>query len=99
MAQTLGVVHILVSREAAEHRLTQHADQCMAAVLAGTRVSQCFSSRCAQTERVIEFAIGEQTGIGGHDGSAKLHRDTAVEIKSKNAVFGFTRQVRHFCLT
>jgi hypothetical protein len=95
VAQSLGVVHILVSCEPAEHRLTQHADQRMTAVLSRARVSQCFAGRRAQTERVIEFAIGEQTGIGCYNGAAKLHRHAAVKIYAKSIIFRFTRRVRH----
>lgn len=73
----------------------QHAHQRMTTVLAGARVSQCFSSRCAQTERVIEFAIRKQTCIGRYDGAAKLHRHAPIEIDAKNVVLRFTRQVRH----
>ena len=65
---TIGAVNVARSKRAAlqiaelvedEHRLAQHADQCMTTILAGTRVSQRVGSRRAQPERVIEFAIGE----------------------------------------
>lgn len=59
VAQTLGVIYILVSSEAPEHGLPQQADQCMTAVLAGARVGECFSRYCTQSQRVVEFAIGE----------------------------------------
>jgi hypothetical protein len=35
----------------------------MTAVLAGTRVSQRSASYRAQTQRIVEFAIGDQTCI------------------------------------
>jgi hypothetical protein len=59
VTKALGVVDIFISGEAAEDRLAQHADQRMTAVLAGSRVGQCFARLRAQTKCVIEFAIGE----------------------------------------
>jgi hypothetical protein len=40
VAQALGVVHVLISSKAAEHRLPQQTDQRMAAVPAGSRISE-----------------------------------------------------------
>jgi hypothetical protein len=37
VAQALAVFHVLISSKAAEHRLPQQTDQCMAAVPAGSR--------------------------------------------------------------
>jgi hypothetical protein len=66
----------------------------MTAVLAGTRVSQCFTSRRAQTEGVVEFSVGEQTCIGCYNGAAKLDPNAAVKIYAESIVFGFTRPTR-----
>ena len=63
------------------------------------RIGKKVTDRWSQSECIIEFTMREQTDIGGHDGSAKLHHDAAVEIEPKNAVFGFTRRVRHFGVT
>src|SRR6266487_6026798 len=51
-AQALGVVHVLISSEATKHRLSQHTDQRMAAVLARARVGECLACHSAQSERV-----------------------------------------------
>jgi len=67
----------------------------MIAVLARARVGERFTRKFAQTERIIEFAIGEQTGVGCDDGPAKLKHHAAVEIKSENTVMRFTHGVRH----
>src|SRR5450830_1410314 len=40
VAQAFGIVHIIVTGEAAEHRLTQQTDQRMATVLARARISE-----------------------------------------------------------
>ncbi len=65
----------------------------MTAVFARTCVSQCFSSRRAQTKRVIEFALSEQTCVGCYNGAAKLHRNAAVKIYAPSIVLRFTRRV------
>jgi len=72
MAQAFGVVHILVSSEASEHRLSQQADESMPAVLAGARVGEHLARRCCKAERVVELPIGEQSRVGGDHRSAKL---------------------------
>jgi len=37
----------------------------MAAVLAGAGVGEPLARHCAEAERVVEFPVSEQTGIGG----------------------------------
>ena len=95
MAQAFGVVHILVSGKATEYRLPEQPDQCMAAILAGACVGEHSLAIADQSERVIEFAIGKQPGIGGHDGTAKLEHQAAVKIEPNSIRFRFTRRVRH----
>ena len=87
MAQALGVVHVLVSGKTPEHRLPQQPDQRMAAVLAGARIGEHLAGHRAEAECVVEFAIGEQSGIGGDDGAAKLQRQAAVEIEPESTRF------------
>ena len=59
------IVHVLISSEAAEHRPPQQTDQRMASVLAGARIGEHLARHRSQTKHVVEFAIGEQPGIGG----------------------------------
>jgi hypothetical protein len=54
------------------------------------------TAHAAQAEYIIEFAIGEQTCIGGDDGSTKLKHNATVEIEMQNLVLRFTRRVRRF---
>jgi len=49
----------------------------------GERVA-CHS---AQPECVVEFAVRQQSRIGGDHGAAKLHHQTAVEIELESPVF------------
>ena len=95
MAKSVGIVDILVSRKAAEHRLPQHAEQGMPAIFARACVGQHLAGQSRQAQRVVEFAIGKQTGIGGHDRTAKLEHQSAVEIEPERPAVRFTRRVRH----
>jgi hypothetical protein len=71
-AQALGVVQVLVSREASEYGLPQHPDQRMPAILARSRIRERFPGDRAEAERVVQFPISEQPTIGGHHRTAKL---------------------------
>ena len=95
MAQTFGVVHILVSGKATENGLPQQPDKRMAAILAGARVGERIACHHRQAEHVIEFAIGQQSGIRGHHRAAKLEHQAAVEIEPESPIIRFTRRVRH----
>jgi hypothetical protein len=86
VAQTFGVVHVLVSGEPPEHRLPQQPDQRMATVPAGARVSERAACHHAEVEGVVEFTIGQQASIGRDDRTAKLERQSAVEIEPERAI-------------
>jgi hypothetical protein len=81
MAKTVSIIHILVSGKAAKDRLPEQPGQCVAAISARAGVGQNIARQRRQSQHVIEFAIGKQTGIGGHDRTAKLQHHAAVEIE------------------
>ena len=95
MAQALGVVHIFISGKSPKYGLPQHPDECMPTILAGAGVSEHLARHRRQSERVVEFAIGEQSCVGGDHRSAKLKHQSAVEIEPESAIIRFTRRVRH----
>jgi hypothetical protein len=64
VAQALGVVHVLISSKAAEHRLPQQTDQRTAAVSAGSRISEYLARHLGQAECIVEFAVCQQSQIG-----------------------------------
>ena len=72
MPQAQRVVDILVSGKPPEHRLPQQPDQCMAAVPAGTCIGEQLTGHRAETEGVVELAIGQQSSIGGDPGAMEL---------------------------
>jgi hypothetical protein len=95
MAQPLGVVHILVSGKSSEHRLSQHSDESMSAILASACVGERITCHRAEAQRVVQFPVCEQACVGGNHRSAKLKHQSAVEIEPESAIIRFTRRVRH----
>ncbi len=95
MAQTLRVVDILVTGKASEHRLPQQTNQSMAAIPPGARIGEHITSYCAETESIVEFAIGEQPSIGGNYRAMELKLQAAVKIEPESAIIRFTRRVLH----
>ena len=69
----------------------------MPAILAGARIGEHVTTRVAQAHRVIQSAIGQQPGIGGDRGAAKLEHQPAVKIEPQPPI-RFTHWVRHRCL-
>jgi hypothetical protein len=82
--QPVGVVHILVSGKPTEDRLPQHADQMMAAVLAGASVSEYGARHGGQTECVIQFAIGKQARRPASDVTTEP-RNWSIRRRSKSS--------------
>jgi hypothetical protein len=59
VAQSLGVVHVLVPGQPAEYRLPQQPDQEVLSVLAGACIGQSLTAACGQSEHVVQLAVGE----------------------------------------
>jgi hypothetical protein len=89
----LGVVHVLVSGQPSEHRLPKQPLDHVADVLVASRLDQDRSGHAGQSERVIQFAIGEQSGIPGDLAAVKFQLQATVEIDPKMRPSGFTRWV------
>ena len=64
--QPLGVVHVLVPGKASVDRLAQETHDAVPAILASPVVGEDISRDCSHTQGVVEFAIGEQSGVRGH---------------------------------
>src|SRR5262245_12672100 len=72
---------ILVSGKTTEYRLPQQTNQRVAAVLARACIGEHLARHHAQPKSVVEFAVGQQPGIRGDNGAAKLQRQAAIEIE------------------
>ena len=95
MAQPLGVVDVLVPGQPPENGLPQHTHERVPAVLTGAGVGEPFAGQIRKAKCVVEFAIGEQTGIRRDDRTAKLQRQPAIEIEPECLAVGFTHPVCH----
>ena len=95
MAHPLGVIHVLIAGQPSEHGLSQHSHQRMAAIPASARLSENFGRHRGKTERIVEFPICEQSGVGGHHRSAELKQQAAVEIDPERPIVRSTRRERH----
>jgi hypothetical protein len=56
-------------------------DQSMAAVLAGAAIGEHIARHRAQTKSIVEFAIGEQSGVRGDPATMELKLYPPVEIE------------------
>jgi hypothetical protein len=95
MRQPVGIVHVLVARQAPEHRLAELSNQGMASVRAGAGVREDISSGLAQTKDIVEFAAGQQTAIRRDLRSMELQLEATVEPQAKSGVLRFTRRRFH----
>ena len=62
--EPVGVVHILVSGEPSKDGLAKQTDDTVPTVLAGPAVSQDITRQYGQAQGIVEFAVGEQAGVG-----------------------------------
>src|SRR5450759_715743 len=60
-------------------KVPKQTNQRMAAVPAGARIGESFDCHFGQAERVVEFAVCQQSGIGRDHGAAKLQHQAPVE--------------------
>src|SRR5262249_51533269 len=75
------------------NRLAQQGEQAMPGVLPGSGVLQSARRRAGQPEGVIEFPIGEESGVTGNRGPVELQLDLAVEIGSQGVILTLTHGV------
>jgi putative NADPH-quinone reductase len=73
----------------------QRTDKRMAAVLARARIGERIACNHRQAEHVIEFAIGQQSGIRGHHRAAKLEHDGYFTTPyDSKAIAGYVARLR-----
>src|SRR5262245_9955593 len=93
--ESVGVVHVFVAGEPAEHGLTELGEQRVASVLPGARVGEEISSQRRQAERVIEFPEREQAGVGSDGGAVEFELQATVESEPETLPIAFTRRTIH----
>jgi hypothetical protein len=85
--QALSVVEVLVPGEPTEEGLTQEGREAVACVPAGPCVVQLVGGRVGELEGVVEFAVGQESGIAGDVGAVEFEA-AAVELGSKRSNWG-----------
>ena len=95
MAQSFGIVDIFVSGKTAEYGLTQHSNKSVPAIFAGPCIRESVAGHRGQATHVVEFPVGQQSGVRGDDRTTKLEDQLAVGIELENFTSRFTRRVRH----
>ncbi len=65
----------------------------MADVAAGTAFLEIVGSNSANSQGIIQFSDGQQSGVGGDGSTAKLQLDFWVELKSERGLVTVTHQV------
>ena len=95
MRETIGVVHILIAGEAAEHRLAKQPAQQVPGVLAAAAFRQRRTRQIGQPKRIIQFAIGQQSAVRGDTATVEFQPQPPVEINPQGAIIRFTRWVFH----
>jgi hypothetical protein len=95
MRQPVGIVDVLIPGEATEDGLAELGCEGVAAVAARPGIGENLPGKFGQAESVIEFAEGEQTGVGGDSRAVEFQLQATVKSESKIGFCRFTRWVFH----
>jgi hypothetical protein len=80
-----GVVHILVPRRAAVHRLPEQVGEGKLRVLPTAGVCQVLFDEFSEAESLVEFAHQNQAVVGGDAGPLKLDLERGIEGELKES--------------
>jgi hypothetical protein len=72
VAQPLGVVHILVPRQATVHRLPQQIGEGKLRILPTAGVCQVLFDEFSEAESLVEFAHQNQAAVRSHAGTLEI---------------------------
>jgi len=86
MRQPVGIVHILVPRQAPEHRLTELANQDMTAVLARPGIRKDCSGQLRKAEGIIEIPQREQPSVGRDLGAVEFQLQAGIERDPESGI-------------
>lgn len=91
--QPLGVVHVVVARQASKDRLPEETKECMLDVLPRTNIDEPRSRRLGQPKGFIEFTESEQSRVRCDRRSPELQLEPPVKIEPKRPLCSFTHWV------
>ena len=67
-----GIVHAVVPAKASENGLAELPDKIVATVLPTAGVRECVPGNLGQHDRIIQFSIRQQSGVGRDLGTVEL---------------------------
>ena len=88
-AEPVGIVHVVVPAKASENGLAELPDKTVAAVLPATGVRECIPGNLGQSDRIIQFPIRQQPGVGRDLGTVELQLQPTVKTEPQNPRFPF----------
>src|ERR1700730_9061277 len=91
--QSLGVVEVLVARQATVNRLPQQIGQRELLVRALSGVAQVFLDELLQTQSLIQLANQNQATIGSHSRSLEIDLQRSIEQELKWLILFLTHWV------
>ncbi len=91
----VGIIHVVVSAKASENRLTELPYKTVATALPTTGVRQYVPGDLCQSDRIIQFPVGQQPSVGSDLGTMELKLEPTVKIQPQNPCFPFTHRVSH----
>src|SRR5262249_31563657 len=91
--EALGVVHVLVAGQPAIDRLAEEGPQAVLGVLPDAGVMQSTRRRVGQAQRVVEFAVGQESSVAGDRGAVEHQFDLAVEVHAQGVLVAVTHWV------
>ena len=90
MREPLGIIDILIARDAAVDGLAQQVRQRKLGVLPVPRVGQVLGDEFAEAQTFVQLAHQNQTTIGGDARSLKIDPEGGVERELKRRVLFLT---------
>src|SRR6266849_2693843 len=92
VGQPLGIVHILIPRQAAVHRLPQQVGEGQARILR-PRVRQVLLDEFAETQPLVQLPDQNQTSVGSDSRPLKIDPQGSVERELKGLILALTHWV------
>ena len=94
-AEPVGIVHVVVPAKAPENGLAELRDKTVATVLPTTGVGEYVPGNLAQSDRIIQFPVRQQPGVGSDLGTVELKLEPAVKVQPQNPLFRSTHRGSH----
>ena len=84
-----------MSAKAFENGLVVLPDKTVTTVLPTTGVRECVPGNLGQSDRIVQFPVRQQAGVGSDLGTMELKLQATVKIEPQNRRFRFTHRVSH----